>query len=179
MTGTLTALDYAYRLLGQRAYSAPGLAAKMRTKGFSPRAVVQTLSQTGRAPPCHFSPRAVVQTVDRLTRQGYLNDARLAAELTQHFQARGFGPAAIRQKLLRHHLDSALIAQTLAARQPGLDLDAARRLLSSRFPADGLQQAQTYARAYRLLVRRGYSCEFAEQLLGSPPQDEKGTDDLM
>ena len=159
MTGTLTALDYAYRLLGQRAYSAPGLAAKMRTKG--------------------FSPRAVVQTVDRLTRQGYLNDARLAAELTQHFQARGFGPAAIRQKLLRHHLDSALIAQTLAARQPGLDLDAARRLLSSRFPADGLQQAQTYARAYRLLVRRGYSCEFAEQLLGSPPQDEKGTDDLM
>lgn len=159
MTGNLTGLDYAYRLLGQRAYSASDLAAKMRAKG--------------------FSPRAVEQTVERLTRQGYLNDARLAAELTQRFQARGFGPAAIQQKLVHHQLDSTLIEQALEARQPDLDLDAARRLLSSRFPAEALQQAQTYARAFRLLVRRGYSSEFAEQLLGSPPQDEKAVDDLI
>ena len=157
MTGTLTALDYAYRLLGQRAYSASGLAAKLRAKG--------------------FSPRAVEQTVERLTTQGYLNDARLAADLTQRFQARGFGPAAIQQKLVHHQLDSALIEQTLEARQPDLELDAARKLLSSRFPADALQQAQTYARAFRLLVRRGYSSEFAEQLLGSPPQDEPKEDE--
>lgn len=151
MTGTLTALDYAYRLLGQRAYSAAGLAAKMRAKG--------------------FSPHAVEQAALRLTRQGYLNDARLAAELTQRFQTRGFGPTAIRQKLVHHQLDAALIEQTLEARQTDLEIGGARKLLSSRFPAGALHQ-QTYARALRLLVRRGYSSEFAEQLLGRPRPKE-------
>lgn len=151
MTGTLTALDYACRLLGQRAYSAAGLAAKMRAKGFSPRAVEQAALD--------------------LTRQGYLNDARLAAELTQRFQTRGFGPAAIRQKLVHHQLDAALIEQTLEARQADLEISGARKLLSSRFPAGALQQ-QTCARALRLLVRRGYSSEFAEQLLGRPRPKE-------
>ncbi len=153
-TGTRSPLDYAYRLLGRRAYSTADLAAKMRATG--------------------FSPDVVEQTVARLAGQGYLNDARLAAELTQSLQARGFGPAAIRQKLVHHQLDATLIEQTLDARQPALELDAARRLLASRFPADALQQAKPYARALRLLMRRGYSGELAEQLLGSPPQDEAG-----
>ncbi len=152
MTGHLTALDYAYRLLGQRAYSAAGLAAKMHAKG--------------------FSPRAVEHIATRLTCQGYLNDARLAAELVQRFQARGFGPAAIRHKLAQHQLDAALIEQTLEARQTGRELDAARKLLSSRFPADALQHAQTCARAFRLLVRRGYSSALAEHLLSSPRPKE-------
>ena len=150
--GTLSPLDYAYRRLGQRAYSTAGLTAKMRTAG--------------------FSPHTVERTVARLTSQGYLNDARMAAELTRGFQARGFGPAAIRQKLVHHQLDSALIKQTLDTRQPALELEAARKLLASRFPADALQQAKTYARAFRLLMRRGYSYELTQQLLGSPPQNE-------
>ncbi len=118
-----------------------------------------------------FSPRAVEQAALDLTRQGYLNDARLAAELTQRFQTRGFGPAAIRQKLVHHQLDAALIEQTLEARQADLEISGARKLLSSRFPAGALQQ-QTCARALRLLVRRGYSSEFAEQLLGRPRPKE-------
>lgn len=153
-TGTRSPLDYAYRLLGRRAYSTAGLAAKMRATG--------------------FSPDVVEQAVARLTGQSYLNDARLAAELTERLQARGFGPAAIRQKLVSRRLNSDLIEQTLDARQPALELAAARRLLASRFPADALQQAKPYARALRLLMRRGYSGELAEQLLGSPPQDEAG-----
>ena len=134
-----------------------------------------------------FSPQAVARTVARLSNQGYLNDARMAAELTQGLQARGFGPAAIRQKLAYHQLDATLIEETLDARQPALELEAARKLLASRFPADALQQAKTYARALRLLMRRGYSYERAKQLLGSPPQDEpedepedeQGVEDLM
>lgn len=161
--GTRSPLDYAYRLLGRRAYSTAGLATKMRATG--------------------FSPQAVARTVARLSNQGYLNDARLAAELTQSLQARGFGPAAIRQKLAHHQLDATLIEQTLEARQPALELEAARKLLASRFPADALQQAKTYARALRLLMRRGYSYELAKQLVGSPPEDgpedEQGVDDLM
>ena len=157
--GTRSPLDYAYRLLGRRAYSTAGLAAKMRATG--------------------FSPQAVARTVARLSGQGYLNDARMAAELTQGLQTRGFGPAAIRQKLVHRQLDATLIEQTLEARQPAFELEAARKLLASRFPADALQQAKTYARALRLLMRRGYSYELAKQLLGSPPQDEKEVDDLM
>ena len=73
MKGNLTPLDYAYRLLGQRAYSAHDLAAKLRGKGFT-RHVVE-------------------QAVERLTTQGYLNDAKLAADMTSRLQARGYGPA--------------------------------------------------------------------------------------
>ena len=43
MKGNLTPLDYAYRLLGQRAYSTHDLAAKMRGKGFTPQVVEQAV----------------------------------------------------------------------------------------------------------------------------------------
>ncbi len=151
MKGNLTPLDYAYRLLGQRAYSTHDLAAKMRGKG--------------------FTPQVVEQAVERLTTQGYLNDAKLAADMTSRLQARGYGPAGIKQKLVQKGLDRDLVEHTIGARESDRDLDAARKLVASRFPADALQQVRIHARAFRLLLRRGYSYDVATQLLGNPPRE--------
>lgn len=150
MKGNLTPLDYAYRLLSQRAYSTRDLAAKLRGKG--------------------FTPQVVEQSVERLTTQGYLNDAKLAADMTERLQARGFGPAGIKQKLAHKGLDRALIELTLEARDEDHDLEAARKLVSSRFDPDALKQARIHARAFRLLLRRGYSYDLAKQLLGNAPR---------
>lgn len=152
MKGKLTPLDYAYRLLSQRGYSTHGLAAKLRGKG--------------------FAPEVVAQSIERLTTQGYLNDAKLAADMAERLQARGFGPAGIKQKLAHKGLDRGLVELTLEARDPDRDREAARNLLASRFEADALKQARTHARAFRFLLRRGYSYDLAKQLLGSAPRQD-------
>jgi regulatory protein len=146
----LTALDYAYRLLARRAYSEQELGTKLRTKG--------------------FTAEAVNHAVMRLKTQGYLDDARLVADQVERLRVRGFGPAAIRTKLTQKGLPTDLIEAILvgAADQ---DRRAARRFLGSRFTADALKDPQTRARAFRLLLRRGYASDVAEYLLNTERDD--------
>ncbi|MBI3797956.1 MAG: regulatory protein RecX [Deltaproteobacteria bacterium] len=148
---SLTPLDYAYRLLARRAHSEQELADKLLAKG--------------------FTAIAVTRTVARLKTQGYLDDERLAAEQAERLRARGFGAEGIKAKLGQKGLAPATVEQTLEASAENQDLDSARRLLASRFSTDALKQAQIHARAFRLLLRRGYSQEVVESLLGSSAED--------
>ena len=148
---SLTLLDYAYRLLARRAYSEQELADKLLAKG--------------------FTAAAVTRTVTRLMSQGYLDDTRLAAEQAERLRARGFGSEGIKAKLVQKGLTPATVAQTLETSGENQDLESARRLLASRFSTDALKQSQIQARAYRLLLRRGYSQEVVESLLGSASED--------
>jgi regulatory protein len=148
---SLTPLDYAYRLLARRAHSEQELTDKLIAKGFT-------------AP-------AVARTVDRLKTQGYLDDACLAADQAERLRARGFGSEGIRAKLAQKGLSSNSVEQTLETSGENQDWKSAQRLLASRFSADALKEPQTYARAFRLLLRRGYSQEVLESLLGSVPED--------
>jgi SOS response regulatory protein OraA/RecX len=113
----------------------------------------------------------VTRTVARLKIQGYLDDARLAADQAERWRARGFGSEGIRAKLAQKGLSADSIEQTLETSEENQDLDSARRLLASRFSADALKEPQTHARAFRLLLRRGYSQEIVESLLGGAPED--------
>lgn len=153
MSGSLsiTPLDYAYRLLARRAYSEQELADKLLAKG--------------------FTAAAVTRMVARLKTQGYLDDARLAADQVERLRSRGFGSEGIRTKLAQKGLSFDTIGQTLDTSGERQELDSAKRLLASRFSADALKEPQTYARAFRLLLRRGYSQEVVESLLGSVPED--------
>ena len=148
---SLTPLDYAYRLLARRAYSEQELTDKLLAKG--------------------FTTVAVTRTVARLKAQGYLDDARLAVDQVERLRSRGFGPEGIKSKLTQKGLSSASVEQTLETSGENQDRESARRLLASRFSADALKEPQTYARALRLLLRRGYSQEVVESLLGSAPED--------
>jgi regulatory protein len=146
----LTPLDYAYRLLARRAQSEHDLAAKMLAKG--------------------FTEGAVDRTVARLKEQGYLNDAQLAEDQVERLRKRGFGAEHIRTTLLQHGIDSTVIAETLPANDHHNERTAAQRFLASRFSADALKQPQIYARAFRLLLRRGYDHDVVESLLGEQPE---------
>ena len=86
-------------------------------------------------------------------------------------QARGYGPTGIKQKLVQKGLDRDLVEHTIEARESDRDLDAARKLVASRFSVDALQQVRVHARAFRLLLRRGYSYEVAKQVLGNLPRE--------
>ena len=148
---SLTPLDYAYRLLARRAYSEQELTDRLCDKG--------------------FSLGAVSRAIERLKTQGYLDDTRLAADQVERLRTRGFGPAAIHAKLTQKGLSADIIDRTLETGEESLDLVSAQRLLASRFSADALKHPQTRARAFRLLLRRGYSQDLAESLLGSNPDE--------
>jgi regulatory protein len=147
----LTPLDYAYRLLARRAYSEHELAEKMLSTG--------------------FTKAAVAHTVERLKEQGYLNDTLLAADQAERLRKQGFGRERIRAKLFQKGLAPDTIDNALTAEESSDELEEAKRFLASRFSANALKQPQTYARAFRLLLRRGYAQAIVESLLGEQPQE--------
>ena len=152
----LSPLDYAYRLLARRAHSEQELANKLLARG--------------------FTERAVARTVARLIEQGYLNDTNLAADQAERLQKRGFGAEGVSAKLAKKGLPVSTIEQALAESTQEEELASARQLLASRFPADALKQRQQYARAFRFLLRRGYTQEVVESLLGEAPTDARGAE---
>lgn len=147
----LTPLDYAYRLLARRAYSEQELGEKMLAKG--------------------FTEAAVARTVARLLEQGYLDDAQFAADHAERLRKRGFGREQIRVRLAQKGLEEGTIEDSLLAEGLSDELANARRFLASRFTADALKQPQIYARAFRLLLRRGYTQDIVEALLGEHPRE--------
>jgi regulatory protein len=144
---SLTPFDYAYRLLAQRAYSESQLAEKMLAKG--------------------FAEAAVSRTVERLKEQGYLNDALLAADQAERLHKQGFGRERIRAKLAQKGIDLETVEGVLTSTVSPDEREGASRFLASRFSQDALKQPNIAARAFRLLLNRGYSQDVAEQLLGS------------
>lgn len=143
----LTPLDYAYRQLARRAYSKHELTEKMRALG--------------------FTEAAVAQTIERLLVQGYLNDAQLAGDYVERLRNRGFGCERIRIKLLQKGVPAETVEEVLFAEGPILEVEQARRFLASRFSLDALKQPKIAARAFRLLLNRGYSQDVVEQIFGS------------
>ena len=92
-------------------------------------------------------------------------------ELSTKLLVKGFTEEAVAGKLAQKGFSSATIAHLLTNQE--MDVRAsARQLLASRFSADALQQSQTYARAFRLLLRRGYSQDVVESVMGNAPSDD-------
>jgi len=118
-----------------------------------------------------FTEAAVARTITRLLEQGYLNDAQFAADHAERLRKRGFGHEQIRARLTQKGVTEITIEDSLSTEEASEELESARRFLASRFPADALKQLQTYARAFRLLLRRGYTQDIVETLLGEPPRE--------
>lgn len=148
-------VDYAYRLLARRAYSEEELRQALLRKGWSETAVASALT--------------------RLKEQGYLNDTSLAHEHAERLRARGFGRSGIRAKLAQKGFSPDVVEHVLGRGGQAEEERAARHLLARRFSADALQNPRLRARAFRLLLRRGYSPEVAESLLGSGADDDYNT----
>jgi regulatory protein len=144
--------DYAYRLLARRDYSEQELSHKLLAKG--------------------FTEQTVTHTVTRLKEQNYLNDPRLVADQVERLSAQGFGSEGIKAKLAQKGFSSEIIERAIATNEKIDSLASARHFLASRFLVDALKQPQVYTRAFRLLLRRGYSYDVVESVMGNAP-DEK------
>ncbi len=141
-----TPLHYAYSLLARGDYSAARLHEKLRFKG--------------------FTSQAVTETVDTLRERGHLNDTRLARGLAERFQKQGFGRCGVWVKLQQRGLPDDVITTALSEWEEGTDISIAAQLIQRRFSAAALKEPKTRARAYRFLLRRGYSASVAASVLG-------------
>ena len=112
-----------------------------------------------------FTPRGVADTIVTLKQRGHLDDGRLAAALAERLVEQGFGPAGVRAKLGQRGLHDDAIERALTANGERTPCEAARRLVETRYAPDALADKRTYARAYRLLIRRGYASDTAAQVL--------------
>ena len=113
-----------------------------------------------------FTSQAVTETVDTLRARGHLNDTRLARGLAERFQKQGFGRCGVWAKLQQRGLPDDVITTALSEWEEGTDISVAEQLIRRRFPPAALEEPKTRARAYRLLLRRGYSASVAASVLG-------------
>ena len=141
-----TPLHYAYSLLARGDYSAARLQEKLRLKG--------------------FTSQAATATVDTLMERGHLNDTRLARGLAERFQKQGLGRCGVWAKLQQRGLTDDVIATALNEWGEPTEIKLAEQLIQRRFPSAALEDPKTRARAYRFLLRRGYSASVATGVLG-------------
>ena len=151
-TSAQTPLNYAYRLLARRDYSEARLVEKLHSKG--------------------FSSHATTATVETLRERGHVNDTRLAVRLAEWFQNQGFGPRAIWVKLEQKGLTEGAIEEALSGHVEQTDVGVAQRVVQRRFSSSALRDPKMRARAFRLLLRRGYSPSVVASVLGRDRQDD-------
>ena len=134
-----SALESAFRILARRDHTREELAAKLRKKGFDPRAIASALV--------------------RCRELGYLDDAKTAVILAGHLAESGYGPLRVRQALMQKGLDDEAIQQALAhCGDEEAQVLRARCLLEKKASrlnreADPWKRRQ---KAYRFLAGRGF-----------------------
>ena len=126
-------LMYAFRALGQRALSEAELERRMLRR-----------NEDG---------DLVKSVLERVRELGYLSDLQVAQAEARR---RGVGTGRVRQKLRRRGVDTLLIEEALADRDPDAETEDARTLLDRRWQSFQ-RAADPQKRAFDFLMRRGYS----------------------
>lgn len=99
--------------------------------------------------------------VDEIRRAGYLDDGEYARRFAEDRRALdGWGSERIVRALGRRGVAPDLVAAVVAGRERDDELTAAAALLGRRFPTR-LEDDRERARAWRVLVTRGYDTELA------------------
>lgn len=124
----------------------------------------------------------IENVIQKLTEQGFLNDAHFTESRVRSLSERGKSTRAITTALQQKRVASHLIKneiQKLKEDNPNLDADAAKRFvkrkkLGSFRPKD--QRQENYKKDLATLARNGFSYDIAVQVLGPASADED--DDL-
>ena len=108
-----------------------------------------------------FDEATIDEAIDRLTTEGYLNDRRVAAHMAELRYAAGYGPRAIRAKLMERGFNSSDVGDALDSleSEAGLDWAAhAQNTLSKRFSAADIasREPKMEGRIARFLQSRGF-----------------------
>jgi regulatory protein len=106
-------------------------------------------------------PDAIDAAVEELSASGFLDDARYAVRFAEDKRELAlWGSERIARELTRRGVAAELIDAALCDRSEQAELGTAMTLLEQRFPAPPADDRER-DRAWRLLVRRGYSPEVA------------------
>ena len=135
-----------------------------------------TQAWTRRELPAEAQETALLQ----LERWGYLDDARFALDRARAlFRSGRLGERAVVEKLRRHGLPEADARRAALAAAAELQVDPSRdaRALLERRGLTGKLQPKDRARAWRLLLSRGFSSESAARALGVAALDPGEADD--
>ncbi|MFT3756265.1 MAG: recombination regulator RecX [Pseudoxanthomonas sp.] len=104
--------------------------------------------------------------VERMTAEGWQDDARFAEFLVRNRAASGYGPLHVRAELGTHGLDREAISAAMETFD-GDWTEVARDLIRRRFGEAGPQDMAQKRKAADLLMRRGFPGDIArEALLG-------------
>jgi regulatory protein len=110
-------------------------------------------------------PEAIDGAVQELRAGGLLDDGRYARRFAEDKRAlERWGSERIEVDLRRRGIDPDLIEEAVGHQEHGAELASAVVLLEERFPAPPGDD-RTRDRAWRLLVRRGYTPELAYEAL--------------
>jgi len=145
-----TPLQKALGLLVRREHSRKELTRKLRVRG--------------------VEPDAAAAAVDRLTEDGWQDDASFAELLVRSRANTGYGPLHIRAELGTHGLDSDAIATAMAAFE-GDWTENARDLVQRRFGAAGPVDLPQRRKAADLLARRGFDGDSIRAATRYEPED--------
>lgn len=140
------AYERAVRLLAARDHSSAGLRRKLAERGFDPAAIDAALAT--------------------LLEAGYVDDARFALTLAGQRAAKGYGPLAIRQRLVDRGIDRGEAEDAIGAL--GADwVERAGEALAARFSAADIasEEPRVRARIARFLQGRGFAASDALRAL--------------
>jgi regulatory protein len=138
---TERAVDLAYRAVGRRERTVAELRTCLERK--------------------RVGPPAIDVAVEELTGRGFLDDARYACQFAEDKrELEQWGSDRIARDLQRRGVSPELIEAALCDRDRQAELGTATMLLERRF-RDPPRDDRERDRAWRLLVRRGYSPEIA------------------
>jgi regulatory protein len=106
-------------------------------------------------------PEVIEAVVAELCEAGYLDDPRYARRFVEdRRQLDRWGSERIARDLVKRGVDAELVEAALSDRGPEEEIEAARQLLTERFPQPPATDRER-DRAWGLLVRRGYKPELA------------------
>ena len=138
---TERAVDLAYRAVGRRERTVAELRTCLERK--------------------RVDPLAIDFAVEELSGGGFLDDARYACQFAEDKrELEQWGSERIARELGRRGVPAELIEAALCDRSHQAELETAVMLLEQRFPTPPSDD-RGRDRAWRLLVRRGYSSELA------------------
>jgi regulatory protein len=136
-------MDRAFRLLSHRARSEAEIRIALEAAG--------------------HAAREVRRVVGRLRALGYIDDAKLAADVAERLGERGFGSLRIRDQLRNLGVEDGLAAAAISA--PAEERRIASRTLNERFGEDAPTDLRRRARAARFLASRGFPEEIIRSLI--------------
>lgn len=134
-------------------------------RDYSKAQMVDRLQRSG------YEAESARNTVERLAREGWIDDTRLAYHVVEHcLESKNMGPALIRHQLVSKGLAPEIYEPVLQERVSGIDWLKIAEVLRERYDMNEPRERRRFG---RYLIRRGFPVSLAWQLAG---WEENGAD---